>query len=323
MELDTLLFNTTFMKKFRFLYIAAAALLFAACANEEDGIGNSGPVAATVQADIVKNVTRATVDDTWSNNDAIGVNVTSIGYTIGNNVKYTTTGDGNFTSDNPIYFADATETVNFNAYYPYQENVDGNGIVNNWNMAEVKEGEPCPADFLFANDATATKSSPQVQFIGDNKFKHCMSMIRLTFRAGNGINANNAILKNQLKLKGIYKTGSINTQTGEVTVSGDRGIYESDVDNKSLKNDVTCTCEFIVFPQSLDNNKMDIEFEVADNGTINTYTTSLPSSTNNEFKSGYLYTYTISIHNTGVVIDKAGITAWLPSDEGGLDAELQ
>ena len=309
------------MKKFRFLYIAAAALLFAACANEEDGIGNNGPVAATVKADIVKNVTRATTDNTWSENDAIGVNVTSIGYTIGDNVKYTTTGDGKFTSDNPIYFADARETVNFNAYYPYQENVDGNGIVNNWNMAEVKEGEPCPADFLFANDATATKSSPQVQFTGDNQFKHCMSMIRLTFKAGNGINPNNAILKNQLKLKGIYKTGSINTQTGEVTISGDRGIYESDVDNKSLKNGATC--EFIVFPQPLDNNKMDIELEVADNGTINTYTTSLTSSTNNEFKGGYLYTYPIRIHNTGVVIEKAGITAWQPSDEPDLDAVQQ
>ena len=309
------------MKKFRFLYIAAAALLFAACANEEDGIGNNGPVAATVKADIVKNVTRATTGNTWSENDAIGVNVTSKGYTIGDNVKYTTTGDGKFTSDNPIYFADARETVNFNAYYPYQENVDGNGIVNNWNMAEVKEGEPCPADFLFANDATATKSSPQVQFTGDNQFKHCMSMIRLTFKAGDGINPYNAILKNQLKLKGIYKTGSINTQTGEVTIYGDRGIYESDVDNKSLKNGATC--EFIVFPQSLDNNKMDIELEVADNGTINTYTTSLTSSTNNEFKGGYLYTYPIRINNTGVVIEKAGITAWLPSDEGGLDAVQQ
>ena len=309
------------MKKFRFLYIAAAALLFAACANEEDGIVNNGPVAATVQADIVKNVTRATTGNTWSNNDAIGVYVTSTGYTIGNNVKYTTTGDGKFTSDNPIYFADARETVNFNAYYPYQENVDGNGIVNNWNMAEVKEGEPCPADFLFATGATATKSSPQVQFTGDNQFKHCMSMIRLTFKAGDGINPYNAILKNQLKLKGIYKTGSINTQTGEVTIYGDRGIYESDVDNKSLKNGATC--EFIVFPQSLDNNKMDIELEVADNGTINTYTTSLTSSTNNEFKGGYLYTYPIRINNTGVVIENAGITAWLPSEEGGLDAVQQ
>ena len=309
------------MKKFKILYIAAAALLFAACANEEDGIGNSGPVAATVKADIVKNVTRATTDDTWSKNDAIGVYVTSPGYTIGDNVKYTTTGDGNFTSDNPIYFADARETVIFNAYYPYQENMDGNGIVDNWNMAEVKEGEPCPADFLFATGATATKSSPQVQFTGDNQFKHCMSMIRLTFKAGKGIDANNANLKNNLKLKGIYKTGSINTQTGEVTISGDRGIYESDVDNKSLKNGVTC--EFIVFPQSLDNNKMDIELEVADNGTINTYTTSLSSSTNNEFKGGYLYTYTISINNTGVVIENAGITAWQTSDEGSLDAEQQ
>ena len=309
------------MKKFRFLYIAAAALLFAACANEEDGIGNSGPVAATVKADIVKNVTRATTDNTWSKNDAIGVNVTSPGYTIGDNVKYTTTGDGNFTSANPIYFASATEEVQFCAYYPYQENVDGNGIVNNWNMAEVKEGEPCPADFLFATGATATKSSPQVQFTGDNQFKHCMSMIRLTFKAGDGINPYNAILKNQLKLKGIYKTGSINTQTGEVIIYGDRGIYESDVDNKSLKNGATC--EFIVFPQSLDNNKMDIELEVADNGTINTYTTSLTSSTNNEFKCGYLYTYPIRINNTGVVIEKAGITAWQPSDEPDLDAVQQ
>ena len=309
------------MKKFRFLYIAAAALLFAACANEEDGIGNCGPVAATVKADIVKNATRATTDNTWSSNDAIGVYVTSTGYTIGDNVKYTTTGDGNFTSNNPIYFADARETVNFNAYYPYQENVDGNGIVNNWNMAEVKEGKPCPADFLFATGATATKSSPQVQFTGDNQFKHCMSMIRLTFKAGKGINANNAILKNQLKLKGIYKTGSINTVKGEVTISGDRGIYESDVDDKSLKDGVTC--EFIVFPQSLDNNKMDIELEVADNGTINTYTTSLKSSTNNEFKGGYLYTYTISINNTSVVIENAGITAWKTSEEGDLDAKQQ
>lgn len=309
------------MKKFRFLYIAAAALLFAACANEEDGIGNNGPVAATVQADIVKNVTRATTDDTWSKNDAIGVYVTSPGYTIGDNVKYTTTGDGNFTSDNPIYFADARETVNFNAYYPYQENMDGNGIVNNWNMAEVKEGEPCPADFLFARDATATKSSPQVQFTGDNKFKHCMSMIRLTFKAGDGINASNALLWNKLKLKGIYKTGSINTLTGEVTVSGNRGIYESDVNDKSLKNGVTC--EFIVFPQSLDNNKMDIELEVADNGTINTYTASLPSSTNNEFKGGNQYTYTIRICNTGVIIENAGIESWQPNEEGPLDAEQQ
>ena len=148
-----------------------------------------------------------------------------------------------------------------------------------------------------------------------------MSMIRLTFKAGDGINASNALLWNKLKLKGIYKTGSINTLTGEVTVSGNRGIYESDVNDKSLKNGVTC--EFIVFPQSLDNNKMDIELEVADNGSINTYTASLPSSTNHEFKGGNQYTYTIRICNTGVIIENAGIESWQPNEEGPLDAEQQ
>ena len=93
------------------------------------------------------------------------------------------------------------------------------------------------------------------------------------------------------------------------------------MDNKSLKNGATC--EFIVFPQSLDNNKMDIELEVADNGTINTYTASLPSSTNNEFKGGNQYTYTIRICNTGVVIENAGIESWQPNEEGPLDAEQQ
>ena len=93
------------------------------------------------------------------------------------------------------------------------------------------------------------------------------------------------------------------------------------MDDKSLKN--STTCEFIVFPQSLDNNKMDIELEVADNGTINTYIASLTSSTNNEFKGGYQYTYTISINNTGVVIENAGIERWQTIDEGPLDAEQQ
>ena len=87
------------MKKFKILYIAAAALLFAACANEEDGIGNNGPVAATVQADISNNIkTRGTADNnSWTAGDAIGVYVTSSGNTTGDNKKYVTTnGDGTF-----------------------------------------------------------------------------------------------------------------------------------------------------------------------------------------------------------------------------------
>lgn len=114
-------------------------------------------------------------------------------------MKYTTSlGNGIFESSSPIYFADATENTVFSAYYPYQENVDDDGTIYNWSMAMVEEGVPCPADFLFASGATASKSSPQVKFTGDNNFKHCMSMIQLIIKAGNGINAEYANLKGDL-----------------------------------------------------------------------------------------------------------------------------
>lgn len=146
------------MKKFRFLYIAAAALLFAACANEEDGIGNNGPVAATVQADIVKNITRATTDDTWSKNDAIGVNVTSTGNTTGDNKKYVTTnGDGTFEAadnNNIIYFKDNKETT-FSAYYPYNKFLTDGKM--NWNIAEVVANQPCKADVLLPQELLQAK----------------------------------------------------------------------------------------------------------------------------------------------------------------------
>ncbi len=176
------------MKKFRFLYIAAAALLFAACANEEDGIGNNGPVAATVQADISNNY-----QNPWNcrqhsgqQSDAIGVYVTSTGNTTGDNKKYVTTnGDGTFEAadnNNIIYFKDNKETT-FSAYYPYSKSLTDGKM--NWNMAEVEAKQPCKADVLFASGATASKASPTVKFTdAEHRFKHCMSLVKFVIKPG-------------------------------------------------------------------------------------------------------------------------------------------
>ena len=150
------------MKKFRFLYIAAAALLFAACANEEDGIGNNGPVAATVKADISNNIkTRGTADnDRWTTGDAIGVYVTSAGNTKGTNVKYEYDRYGEFVSANPIYFRDNAEQT-FSAYYPYiddpnNDKFDEDGwLKNDWTIDYSNPSNTLLAnDFLFASGAT-------------------------------------------------------------------------------------------------------------------------------------------------------------------------
>ena len=310
------------MKKFRFLYIAAAALLFAACANEEDGIGNNGPVAATVQADIVKNITRATTDDTWSKNDAIGVYATSSGNTTGDNKKYVTTnGDGTFEAadnNNIIYFKDNKETT-FSAYYPYSKFLTDGKM--NWNIAEVVANQPCKADVLFASGATASKASPTVNFTdAEHRFKHCMSLVEFKIKPGQGVKYNNYKF-NRLELKGIFKSGKFDTRTGSVETIGDRGSIRRDFDDVSFESEESFA--YIMLPQSLESNKMDIEIYLLLNDSEVKYTTHITPSTNGQFEGGKKYTYNITVKNTGITIENANIVPWGNGDSSDLDAEIE
>lgn len=310
------------MKKFKILYIAAAALLFAACANEEDGIGNSGPVAATVQADIVKNATRATTGNTWSKNDAIGVNVTSTGYTTGDNKKYVTTnGDGTFEAadnNNIIYFKDNKETT-FSAYYPYSESLTDGKM--DWNMAEVVENQPCMADVLFASGATASKASPIVNFTDvEHRFKHCMSLVEFKIKPGQGVKYNNYKF-NRLELKGIFRSGKFDTRTGSVETAGDRGPISRNFYDVSFESEESFA--YIMLPQSLESNKMDIEIYLLLNDSEVKYTTPITPSTNGQFEGGKKYTYNITVKNTGITIEAANIYPWENGDSGDLDAEIE
>ena len=312
------------MKKFRFLYIAAAALLFAACANEEDGIGNNGPVAATVKADISNNIkTRGTADDNrWTAGDAIGVYVTSSGYTTGDNKKYVTTnGDGTFEAadnNNTIYFKNNEETT-FSAYYPYSESLK-NGKMD-WNMDEVKANQPCKADVLFASGATASKASPTVNFTdAEHNFKHCMSLVEFKIKPGQGVKYNNYRF-NRLELKGIFRSGQFDTRTGSVITIGDRGSIRRDFDDVYFENEESFA--YIMLPQSLESNKMDIEIYLLLNDSEVKYTTPITPSTNGQFEGGKKYTYNITVKNTGITIENANIVPWGNGDSSDLDADIE
>ena len=309
------------MKKFRFLYIAAAALLFAACANEEDGIGNNGPVAATVQADIVKNITRATTDDTWSKNDAIGVYATSSGNTTGDNKKYVTTnGDGTFEAadnNNIIYFKDNKETT-FSAYYPYSKFLTDGKM--NWNIAEVEANQPCKADVLFASGATASKASPTVNFTdAEHRFKHCMSLVEFKIKPGQGVRDINYKF-NRLNMKGIFIIGKFDTRTGLVEAAGDRETFTRFFNDVSFESEESFA--YIMLPQSLESNKMDIEIYLLLNDSEVKYTTPITPSTNGQFEGGKKYTYNITVKNTGITIEKANIVPWENGDSSDLDADI-
>lgn len=89
------------MKGTKYLFLAATALSLAACSSDDENMGvNDGPVAAQITAGINDVLTRAS-GTTWEADDAIGVSTVSTTATTGgtqyNNMKYVTTGDGNFT----------------------------------------------------------------------------------------------------------------------------------------------------------------------------------------------------------------------------------
>ena len=309
------------MKKFKILYIAAVALLLAACANEEDGIGNSSPVAATVQADISKTVTRATVDNTWSENDAIGVYASSGIITKEDNKKYVTTkGDGTFeaaSNDNIIYFKDNKETT-FSAYYPYTESLTDGKI--DWIMSEIKANQPCKADVLFASGATASKASPTVKFTdAEHRFKHCMSLVKFIIKPGMGIDQSENILRG-LHLNGIYKTGKFDTKTGAIESAQYRTSYPY---NFSTSFDKESSVEMIMLPQKLENDMMEIEVDLGVGDELNTYKATLMPATDYQFKGGYKYTYVVKVNNTSITIAEADIEPWQTTDQGNLDAELE
>ena len=312
------------MKKFRFLYIAAAALLFAACANEEDGIGNNGPVAATVKADISNNIkTRGTADNnSWTAGDAIGVYVTSSSNTNGDNKKYVTTnGNGTFEAadnNNIIYFKDDRETT-FSAYYPYSESLTDGKM--DWNMAEVEESQPCRADVLFASGAIASKASPTVNFTDvEHRFKHCMSMVEFKIKPRQGVKYNNYKF-NRLELKGIFTSGKFDTRTGLVETVGDRMTFIRNFNDVSFESETSFA--YIMLPQSLESNKMDIDIYLLLNDSEVKYTTPITPSTNGQFEGGKKYTYNITVKNTGITIEDANIYPWENGDSSDLDAELE
>ena len=293
--------------KTRFFAFAALALTLAACNNDNENL-NDGPVAAKFIADITS-ATRVNSEGTdWTEGDRIGV--TGASFT---NVPYVRE-NGMFVTDGTVIYFDDTETQTFHAYYPYQ--AEGGTVT----VSTAADKQGTGIDFLFATGATGDTRNPVVEFTdktkdggADNSFHHCMSLIKFTFKPGDGLIFNETEPAGYT-LEGLKHEGTFDTATGTTAVTA---AVESPI---TMQLGGATTSQVIILPQGVTTS---LDLTVSFNGL--NYTTTLPNPSKpeaNQFSAGYAYTYNITLNNKGITVEEPEITPWEPGNSNDVSITL-
>ena len=288
--------------KTRFFAFAALAVTLAACNKDNnETLNTNDPVAARFTAEIAP-ATRVNSEGTdWTDGDRIGV--TGAGFT---NVPYKRE-NGKFVTDGTTIYFNDTETKTFNAYYPYQS--DGGTVTVN--TAADKQGPGI--DFLFASGAKGSTRSPTVSFTGDHAFHHCMSLIKFTFKAGDGLSFNETEPAGYT-LEGLKHEGTFDTATGTTAVTA---AAESPI---TMQLGGATTSQVIILPQEVNSS---LNLKVSYNGQSYNAQLKLPATpTANFYTAGYAYTYNITLNNKDIEVSDPTINPWESGDSNDASAEL-
>lgn len=345
--------------KAKYLMIATVAILLTACSNDENEV-NNGPVEARITARMGAE-TRAVNSETstFEENDAIGVMVTKVEQTGGSgatsnmvtrykNVKYTTsrgTQSGSSAAFEAaatgagIFFQDATETVTFAAYYPYQQsNADAlpgtNGAISvntqNNNTKSDSDNKQAKIDFLFALGATASKNTPTVIFKDNCQFQHKMAQLKLVVKAStdNGFTAEEAKVvcngTSTYKLGGLIHEGTFTLNVAGGTATGVAITTGGSVSDWNITDCVhtddgsktTRTYTLILLPQNVSGSALTFEANIGGQTYKNT------DAINPNLQAGNTYTYTITVKKTGLTVSGCNIEAWGTGSTGSGDATM-
>ena len=293
--------------KTRFFAFAALALTLAACNNDNENL-NDGPVAAQFIADITP-ATRVNSEGTdWTDGDRIGV--TGAGFT---NVPYKRE-NGKFVTDGTTIYFNDTETHTFHAYYPYQS--DGGTVT----VSTAADKQGTGIDFLFASGAKGSTRSPEVSFTDktdkggeDNSFHHRMSLIKFTFKPGDGL-IFNGMEPADYTLDGLKHEGTFDTATGTTAVTA---ASESLI---TMQLNGATTSQVIILPQEVTSS---LDLKVSFNGQSYKATLKLPATpTANFYTAGYAYTYIVTINNKDIEVSGPTINPWESGDSNDASAEL-
>lgn len=294
------------MKK---LLIPAVALLALAACNKKNEVAvpEGDLVALKVNAAISNEATRA-AGTSWSASDEIGISTTSNTLTQYANIPYKYNGSEFAASDKVIYFQD-TEEVTFSAYYPFAETAGTTaGTIEKTIAATDQTGENQPKiDYLFAENAKASKANPTVNFTGESAFNHCMSQVTIAFTEGYDVTLTNNL--SNYTLLGVELTGTFNTETGEAVATPNNEVGEPDgltiqpATPAKTTNGTYTADALILFPQEIS----EIALEVVVDGQTYAGTLKVPGG---ELAAGKHYVFPVTVNKTGLAVGNAEINDW-------------
>lgn len=314
--------------KTKMMAAAAMTILLTGC-NSEEGLPVGGSQGmAHFSATIHVPGTRA-YDQSWEQNDEIGISGTSGDATYTNVCYWTTDGTGSFTPTNEsgkIYYQ-TDEEVTFKAYYPWNNLQDGATTIT----ADTREQKNQKKfDFLWAQ-AKGSKENPNVAF----KFAHKMAKVVLTIKKGSDVSYEEikAVVP---ALAGFKNAGTFNVEDGATATTGDAilawtfGNAENEEYNAPFNNDdeyETVSYTLIFFPQ-------EFESELTFTATLTdkqSFTAKLDfknanaekddDSAKNEWVTGRQYNMGIVLNKTGITVEGCTIDKWEEVNGGNMDAQ--
>lgn len=305
------------MKKNNILAIAAIALTFTACSNDNDittnNEGKDTPISLSVGVGELSVVTRAENTATLADGE-LGLYITKNGEKtlqgkyLCNNAKFTYSNSG-WTCGTTYYWAADNATIDYVAYHPYQSPVTGNYI--SWNVTDQSSGN---LDLLYEN-ATGVANNDN-HSIAITLGHVCSKLVVNVSKLGSEIASGTTI--SSIKIAGLKAKGNFyllaDTNNGHGAGSWDPDVNPADIGMKSItaNEGMNSTYEAILIPQTA---PFTLTIRLSDNSE---YQLAVPSQT---FAAGTCYTLTMQVGQDKVTIGNITQTPWQDEPGGDLTAQ--
>lgn len=293
------------MKTYLMAPAMAAALLLAACNNDDMGVDLSQPISLSfAPASMDGQTTRATIGITgasFEKGDRVGLYMDGTGY---GHVLYTCQGTG-WTTSSLLYWPDAG-SYTFRAYYPYMETVtDAVSLPADQSTAEAFT----QADRMWAS-ATRAATNGTISLT----LNHQMSLIKLDVEDGEAISLDEIKDMTPAIHGDIPSEGTWNLQTGAVTFPTDGKTISSIRPYLVDNGDGTLTYYALVMPGTVFEED-DKFFSLTDaGGTTYSYDLNIP----NGFTAGasQYCDIDLTVHRTGITLSGFSVGNWTSGATG-------